>query len=195
MTSVSGISSARPFTLPKPVVVVADGVKEAPAKSEPTLLSAWEKTHREMQEKFMSDRLATVEKITSALTPLIVGARTGATARSLAGTLEFLAHETRDIVRTMGRELDRQSTLSDRGEGAVSSRFYDLMEQAGRSLQRTTGMLLAVGGSDETPLPGRKSARDIAADAATPLLSAWDELGSLSLRFGAMNIPRLDIRA
>jgi hypothetical protein len=195
MTSISGISSALSITLPKPVVVTGPGVKEAPAKSEPALLSQWENNHRELQERFMRERLETVEKITNALTPMIVGARTGATARSLAGSLEFLARETRDVVRTMGRELDRQSTMSVRGEGTVSGGFQSLIEQAGRSLQRTTGMLLAVGGSEDSPLPGRKSARDIAADGATSLLSAFDELNSLSLRFGAMNIPRLDLRA
>ncbi|KJS36892.1 MAG: hypothetical protein VR70_13435 [Rhodospirillaceae bacterium BRH_c57] len=148
-----------------------------------------------MQEKILSDRLATVEKIANALTPLLVNASTGATSRSLASTLSFLGRETQDIVRQMEGELTRQGDTAAAGKGAVSSGFHDLIGKAEWSLQRVSGMLLAVGDSNEEPLPGRMTASEIANEGARPLLAAWDTLGTLKTRYAGMGIARMDVMA
>lgn len=189
MISAIGLSSVSPLPLS------ADRAKPAVTASAPNLLDAWEQTQRGMQEKILAERLDTVEKIANALTPLMVNATTGASSRALASTLSFLGRETQDIVRQMDGELKRQGATAAAGKGAVSSGFHDLIGKAEWSLQRVSGMLLAVGESDEKPLPGRLTAREIANEGAKPLLAAWGALGDLRARYAGMGIFRVDVRA
>ncbi len=189
MISATGFSNV-PVLFPS-----GSGARPAAAANVPNLRDAWETTHRGLQEKILAERLDTVEKIANALTPLMVNAYTGGTARSVAGTLDVLGREMEAIVRQMGGELNRQRRSAAAGGGAVSSGFHGLIAKTEWNLRRVAGMLLAVSASDEAPLPGRKTAREIAFGAATPLRAAWGTLDSLKARFAGMGISRVDMTA
>lgn len=192
MTSITGMSGA---SLLAPLRGATQKAEAAPKTESMSLLETWEANRRSLKEKFLAERLDTAEKIANALTPLLAGALSlpsGTMARPMAGTLDMLSRELRDVMRDMGQELKRQEGMAADGKGPVSSGFHRLVDTGVRVLNRASSLLVVVGANDAKP-PGRMSAREIAAGAAGTLLDGWDDLGKVSRSLGRLQVPRVDV--
>lgn len=167
----------------------------AAAKVDTSLIDAWEDNRRAMQEKILTERIETADKIVRALGPLLGGALSlpgGAGARPLAGALESLSKEVRHIAQDMAKEFRYQDRLASQGRGKVSSSFHDMIDKMEEVVARTSGMLIAVGGNEDHP-PGRLPARELADRGARHLLVAQDDMAKISSRLTALRITRLDV--
>lgn len=172
---------------------IAAGTKAA--ATEVNLFEQWEGTRRDTEQRLLKERLETAEKIAQALQPMLVGALSspgGSGARQLASALESLSKEVRDITRSLHREFKHQAKLAGEGIGQVSPAFHDLLDKAQTVIDRTSGMLIAVGSNDRHP-PGQLSARDIAERAARNILVAKDDLQRVSVGMTTLRIPRVDV--
>lgn len=199
--SLVGLNPALWHSAPRPVATGGAGVPkpgispEKPAASAvASLADTWDATRREMQEKFLSRRLETAEKIVEALRPQSVfWAGAPSVARAMAVTLGRVASEIDSVVRDMEAEFSRRTTPG----GVFEQRpaFKGLFDQAERAMTATGMMVLAVALVPDADPLGRGTPFDRAADAARTLDTSWKRLQSLTGRHALALTSRVDLKA